>query len=129
MSMLGYGIAVLHSAVRGVHEYRVFPNRLTSLELDIDLKSTFKNSVGVYCVSDHSRHCMVGHVAREHSRLVYKWLKTDNHVTAIVTDDRVRWSRRAGEHEMAIDLLFMSKDEEQMKDLHVSFKSRHYIPK
>ena len=122
MSMLGYGIAELHSAVRGVHEYRVFPNRLAQLELHIDLDSTFKNSVGVYCVDNHSRHRMVGHVAREHSRLVYKWLKTDNRVTAIITDDRVRWSRRAG-HEMGIDLLLMSKDEEQMKDLQASFTS------
>ena len=40
MSMLGNGIAVLHSDVRGVHEYRVFPNRLAQLELLFDLDST-----------------------------------------------------------------------------------------
>ena len=55
MSMLGYEIAVLHSAVRDVHEYRVFPNRLAQLELHIDLDSTFKNSVGVYCVDKHAK--------------------------------------------------------------------------
>ena len=40
ISMLGYGIAVSHSVVRGVHEYRVFPNRLAQLELLFDLDST-----------------------------------------------------------------------------------------
>ena len=56
MAVSGYGIAVLHSVVRSVYEYRIFPNMLTSLELKIDSKSTFKNSVSVYryCVDDNS---------------------------------------------------------------------------
>ncbi len=63
-------VAVLHSAVRGMHIYRLFPASNIFLDLKLDDKSKFKYSVGVYDVNGG----MVGHVASEHAKLVTRWL-------------------------------------------------------
>ncbi len=70
----GLSIAVLHSAVRGIHVYRRKPAVGTLLKLESDDKSKYKNSVGVYEGTN-----IVGHIAREHSRLVLHWLKHSNY--------------------------------------------------
>ena len=48
---------------------------------------------------------------------------------AYVRDERVKWSRRAGGHEMAIDIYFLSEDEIQTRDMNVAFERTHYIPR
>ncbi len=43
-------------------------------------------------------------------------------------DPHVSWSKRAGGHEMAIDINFLSEDEIQTRDMNKSFRNIHYEP-
>lgn len=122
-----YGIAVLHSAVRGVHVYRVFPKLGQTLHLEHDKKSVHKHSVGVY-LAINRKNCLVGHVAREHAALVSRWLGKGGVVQSVTTGDKIKWSKRAGGHEIAMDIHFISRDEVQMFDMKTSFKRKHYVP-
>lgn len=112
-SFSGVSVAILHSAVRGVHVYRLFPDKYTNLIIRKDEKSAHKNAVGVYLLNGK----LVGHVAFEHSKLTYRWLSKGKNATGVITGNAATWSRRAGGHEIAIDIMFMSKDEEQMQDI------------
>ena len=47
-TMDGLSLAVLHSAVRGMHYYRVFPPHNVFLHLKVDQTSKYRYSVGVY---------------------------------------------------------------------------------
>ena len=77
-------------------------NMLASLELKIDSKSTLLVFTGFVVMIIRVTAWLATWL--EHiPDLVYKWLKTDNCVTAIVADDRVKWSCRAGGHDICID--------------------------
>ena len=67
--MEGLSLAVLQSAVREVHIYRWFPAKGSDLRLYIDRESRYRNAIAAFDGPNK-----VGHVAREHSRLVYGWL-------------------------------------------------------
>ena len=111
-----FGIAILHSVVRGVHVYRSFPQINTILTLKEEPKSPYRFAVGM-C----ENNLMVGHIDNAHAKLTCRWLRHECKVHAVVTDDTVKWSKRAGGHEIAMDICVLSKDEQQMQDLQLSF--------
>ena len=74
----GLAIAVLHSAVRGMHVYHRFPPKNIFLKLAKDEKSIFRDSVGVF--QDLSCTKLIGHVAAEHAKLLTRWLNSGGRV-------------------------------------------------
>ena len=51
-------MAVLKSAVRGVHVYRIFPKKSSKLDIRKDLHSEYKYSMGVYLLSGKIKKCL-----------------------------------------------------------------------
>ena len=71
---------------------------------------------------------IVGHVAREHARLMWTLLQRDDvAIEGFSTGGKPRWSKRAGGHEVAITIHVISKDEELIRDMNTLFKRKHYI--
>ena len=67
----GLSVAVLHSAVRGVHVYRRYPSKGTKLQLKRDLGSAYKDAVLVQTMNTD----VVGHLVAEYAKLVDKWVE------------------------------------------------------
>ena len=69
--LAGHSIVILKTAVRGVHVYKEEPDIGTCLTLSVEKGSKFKHAVLVKLKSNGKT---VGHVAKEHARLVSKWI-------------------------------------------------------
>lgn len=65
MDLVGKAVAVLHSSVRGLHHYRIFPERNTTLKIKRDTTSQHRYSMGVYLEQE-----LIEHIGYEHSKLV-----------------------------------------------------------
>ena len=71
--LAGKSIVILKTAVRGVHVYNIEPEIGTLLTLTVEKGSKYNHAVLV-----KSNGKTVGHVAKEHARLVTKWIKSSN---------------------------------------------------
>ncbi len=56
---LGLATSILHSAVRGMHVYRIFSSHNIFMALRVDLASKYRHSFGVYDTGDN----LVGHTS------------------------------------------------------------------
>ena len=112
--------AVLYTAIRGLHAY---PNADLSpgdsVHLFLDEEFSEKNdvySVEVMKVMKDGQVKLGGHLAKEVSRLVYKWIKKEHQVDIIiyenfsVTKNDPSYSLRAGGSEIGCKVIFECMD-------------------
>ena len=67
-------------------------------------------------------------MAREHSRLISVLHERQGVIVeGYVTNEKPRWSRRAGGYEIAIDINIISPDAELIKDMKSVFATKHYF--
>ena len=76
-SLKGYSIAILLSAVRGVHVFNVYPDKGAQLQLCRDVNSTYPTVMQCLLMKTLPGET-VGHVAAEHAKLVAKWIDSQS---------------------------------------------------
>ena len=72
--------AVLYSAIRGLHAYpeaNIIPGDTLMLVMDEEYSDVNEtNSVSVKKINRYGNVILGGHIAKETSRLIYKWIKS-----------------------------------------------------
>ena len=121
----------LYTTIRGRWQYREVPvGSQDKLRLEID-PDWYETSVSVF-----KGDMLVGHVAREMSRVVANFLKFHGYIFPVIYDEiegkpnRSVWSLRAGGLEIGMILYFDCKTSADAKDLMRYFQRHHchYIP-
>ena len=85
----GKSIAILRSAVRGVHVYKRIPslNSRVSLDLCGDSNVTKRYPKAITASLNGN---ILGHIAGEHSKIVYNWIKNNPNGARSVSSLRKR---------------------------------------